>query len=203
MPKENSGASACQVTVVGGGLAGTEAAWQLAERRVPVRLVEMRPHTMTPAHHTGDLAELVCSNSLKSTDENTAAGLLKTELAALGSVVLRVALETQVPAGGALAVDRERFSSRLTELVAAHPLIEIVREDAASLPDGYVVVATGPLTSPSLEPGLASLVGDRLAFFDAASPIVDAETLDRSVVFAQTRYHKAAAADNLNAPTTP
>jgi methylenetetrahydrofolate--tRNA-(uracil-5-)-methyltransferase len=188
------------VTVIGGGLAGTEAAWQLAQRGVPVRLVEMRPTRMTPAHHTGDLAELVCSNSLKSTDPNSAAGLLKHELAALGSVVLAVAEFTCVPAGGALAVDRGAFSTELTHRMESHPNIDVIRAEANSIPDGRVIVATGPLTSPALENALAALVGDRLAFFDAAAPIVDAETLDRSVVFAQSRYDKGGGADYLNAP---
>ena len=188
------------VTVIGGGLAGTEAAWQLAERGVPVRLLEMRPTQMTPAHHTGDLAELVCSNSLKSTDPNSAAGLLKHELTVLGSVVLAVAESTRVPAGGALAVDRGAFSAELTRRMESHPNIEVLRTEADSIPGGRVIVATGPLTSPALERALSTLVGDRLAFFDAAAPIVDAETLDRSVVFAQSRYDKGGGADYLNAP---
>jgi methylenetetrahydrofolate--tRNA-(uracil-5-)-methyltransferase len=188
------------VTVIGGGLAGTEAAWQLAERGVSVRLIEMRPGAMTPAHHTGDLAELVCSNSLKSTDPNSAAGLLKHELAALGSIVLATAEAMRVPAGGALAVDRGRFSAELTRLVESHPNIELVRAEADALPDGRVIVATGPLTSPALEADLSVLVGDQLAFFDAAAPIVEAETIDRSIVFAQSRYDKGGGADYLNAP---
>jgi methylenetetrahydrofolate--tRNA-(uracil-5-)-methyltransferase len=192
-----------QVHVIGGGIAGTEAALQLADRGVRVRLAEMRPHSMTPAHHTADFAELVCSNSLKSQDPDTAAGLLKHELAALGSAVLRVALETQVPAGSALAVDRTRFSARLTDLVEAHPLIEVDRRDVDSLPSkGPVIVATGPLTSPAFEPVLRDLVGDRLAFFDAAAPIIDAQSIDRTVVFAQSRYDRGGGADYLNAPMT-
>jgi methylenetetrahydrofolate--tRNA-(uracil-5-)-methyltransferase len=160
----------------------------------------MRPTTMTPAHHTGDLAELVCSNSLKSTDPDSAAGLLKCELAALGSVVLQVARETRVPAGGALAVDRSLFSARLTALISTHANIELVAAEACAIPDGRVIVATGPLTSPALEGELSRLVGERLAFFDAAAPIVDVETLDREVVFAQSRYDKGEGADYLNAP---
>jgi methylenetetrahydrofolate--tRNA-(uracil-5-)-methyltransferase len=188
------------VTVIGAGLAGTEAAWQLAQRGVPVRLIEMRPTEMTPAHHTGDLAELVCSNSLKSTELDSAAGLLKHELAAFGSIVLAAAECTRVPAGGALAVDRAKFSGELTRRVESHPNIELVRAQARSIPEGRVIVATGPLTSPALEDALAALVGDRLAFFDAAAPIVDAETIDRSIVFAQSRYDKGGGADYLNAP---
>ena len=189
-----------RVTVIGAGIAGTEAVWQLASRGVDVRLIEMRPGSMTPAHHTGDFAELVCSNSLKSTDPASAAGLLKHELGRLESVVLRVAQETAVPAGGALAVDRGAFSGRLTELVTAQPNVEVVRDEASAIPDGPVIVATGPLTSPSLEAALVELVGDRLAFYDAAAPIVEAETLDRSIVFAQSRYDKGTGADYLNAP---
>ena len=188
------------VTVIGAGIAGTEAAWQLARRGVRVRLVEMRPDVMTPAHHTGEFAELVCSNSLKSTDPASAAGLLKWELERLESIVLRVARDTSVPAGGALAVDRVAFSTQLTSLLSAHPNVEVLRADASAIPAGRVVIATGPLTSPGLEPALADLVGDRLAFYDAAAPIVDAETLDRSVIFAQSRYDKGAGADYLNAP---
>jgi len=191
------------VTVIGGGLAGSEAAWQLAIRGVPVRLLEMRPGVMTPAHHTGQLAELVCSNSLKSEDPTTAAGLLKTELEVLGSIVLQVAQETKVAAGTALAVDRGEFSARLTERISAHPLIQVVREQADALPDGHVIIATGPLTSDAFEPVLSALVGaERLAFFDAAAPIVDAETIDRTVVFAASRYGKGGGADYLNAPFT-
>jgi len=190
-----------EVTVVGGGLAGTEAAWQLAERGVRVRLYEMRPTRQTPAHHTGLLAELVCSNSLKSDDVGTAAGLLKHELDALGSIIVRIARENRVPAGAALAVDRERFSAALTALVEAHPLIDLVREELSELPDGPVIVATGPLTSDGFEPVLSQLVGqERLAIFDAAAPVIEAETIDRSVVFAASRYGKGEGADYLNAP---
>ena len=190
-------------TVIGGGLAGTEAAWQLAARGVRVTLIEMRPATMSPAHHSGGLGELVCSNSFKGVDPASAAGLLKQELAALGSVIIETAHETRVAAGGALAVDRDRFSAVLTGKIAAHPLIEVVRREATSLPAGHVIIATGPLTSSSFEPVLADLLGDqRLAFFDAAAPIVDAESLDRDVVFAASRYGKGEGADYLNAPMT-
>jgi methylenetetrahydrofolate--tRNA-(uracil-5-)-methyltransferase len=160
----------------------------------------MRPGHMPPAHHTGALAELVCSNSLKSLDPDTAAGLLKHELRALGSIVLRAAEATRVPAGGALAVDRGRFSEFLTQRVEEHPLIELVREEVHALPDGPAIIATGPLTSPDLEAALTRLVGKELAFFDAAAPIVEAETIDRHVVFAQSRYDKGEGADYLNAP---
>lgn len=189
------------VTVIGGGLAGVEAALQLATRDVPVALVEMRPSTMTPAHHGGGLAELVCSNSLKSDDPTTAAGLLKAELDALGCFVLDVARSTRVPAGAALAVDRSRFSDELTARVEAHPLIEVVRQEACVIPSGHVIVATGPLTSPALEAEIAKCTGSsHLAFYDAAAPIVDAATLNRDIVFAASRYGKGEGADYLNAP---
>lgn len=190
------------VTVIGAGLAGSEAAYQLASRGVRVRLVEMRPHATTGAHHTGLFGELVCSNSLKSEDPDTAAGLLKQELSALGSIVLACARETRVAAGGALAVDRERFSTRLTEIITGHPLIELERREADGVPrTGPVIIATGPLTSTAFEDTLASIVGERLSFFDAAAPIVDAESIDRRIVFAQSRYDKNGA-DYLNAPMT-
>lgn len=191
------------VTIVGGGLAGSEAAWHLAIRGVTVRLVEMRPVRMSPAHHTADLGELVCSNSLKSENPDSAAGLLKSELSAMGSLVLGVAHETRVPAGGALAVDRTEFGRLLTARLEGHPNIRIVRQESAAIPRGRVIVATGPLTSEAFEGALAELVGaDRLAFFDAAAPIVDADSLDRTVVFAQSRYDKGETADYLNAPMT-
>lgn len=189
------------VVVVGGGLAGTEAAWQLAARDIPVTLLEMRPVSMTPAHHGAGLAELVCSNSLKSDDPSTAAGLLKRELGDLGSVVLSAARATRVPAGAALAVDRAAFSEHLTARVSQHPLIQVHRTEARELPGGPAIIATGPLTSPALEEALARLLGrDMLSFFDAAAPIVDAQTLDCDVVFAASRYGKGGGADYLNAP---
>ena len=189
------------VTVVGAGLAGSEAAWQLATRGVPVTLVEMRPDVTGPAHRTGDFGELVCSNSLKNEDVDTAAGLLKHELEALGSIVLDVARATRVPAGSALAVDRERFSAELTRRVSEHPLVAVVRAEAREIPPGRVIIATGPLTSATLEPAIVELTGAAgLAFYDAAAPIVDAESIDRSVVFAASRYGKGEGADYLNAP---
>lgn len=190
------------VTVIGGGLAGCEAAWQLAIRGIDVRLIEMRPDTSGPAHHGGDLGELVCSNSLKSTDPNTAAGVLKSELRCLGSLVLEVAEHNRVAAGGSLAVDREAFSAELTRRVTEHPRIEVVRQEARSLPEGPVIVATGPLTSAGFEPVLANLVGaEMLAFYDAAAPVVSADSLEQGELFAQSRYDKGGA-DYLNAPLT-
>lgn len=188
------------ITVIGGGLAGSEAAYQLAVRGLPVRLVEMRPSPAAAAHRTGLLGELVCSNSMKSTDPDTAAGMLKRELEGLGSVVLACARATSVPAGGALAVDRDAFAALLTRIVTGLPDVELVREEATSLPDGHVIIATGPLTSPGMESALRDLVGgERLAFYDAAAPIVDATTVDPDICFAQSRYDKGGA-DYLNCP---
>ncbi len=190
-----------RILVIGAGLAGTEAAWQLAERGVPVTLHEMRPTTMGPAHATGNAAELVCSNSFKGTDPSSATGTLKLELEALGSLVMKLTRETSVPAGAALAVDRDRFSQAATQRLAAHPLIELVRGEVTAVPEGRVIVATGPLTSPAMEESLSALIGpDRLAFFDAAAPIIDAATIDRDVAFAASRYGKGGGADYLNCP---
>ena len=189
------------VTVVGGGLAGCECALALAAWGIPVRLFEQRPGGVAPAHHGDGLAELVCSNSLKSTRPNSAAGLLKEELRCMGSRLLRIADECAVPAGGALAVDRARFSRAVTEAVESAPLIELVREEVTEIPRGRVVIAAGPLCSPSLSEALSRLVGsERLAFFDAAAPIVDAETIDMSVAFAQSRYEDSGGGDYLNCP---
>lgn len=189
------------VVIIGGGLAGCEAAWQLACRGVPVRLVEMRPIVGTPVHHGDGLAELVCSNSLKSLDPASAAGLLKSELVMLGSFVLSCAYTARVPAGGALAVDRDVFSTLVTDRIEAHPLITLERREAVEVPSGRVIVATGPLTSDALTVALSAVLGEtRLAFYDAAAPIVDATSLDRDVLFAQSRYDKGDTADYLNAP---
>ena len=189
------------VTVVGGGLAGSECALQLAKRGVKVRLYEQRPCASAPAHHTDALAELVCSNSLKSDDAKTAAGTLKRELEAMGSELIACAREAAVPAGGALAVDRVRFSGLVTERVVSSPNIELVREEVTTLPKGPCVIAAGPLCSPALAESLMHrLGGASLAFFDAAAPIVAAESLDRSIVFSQSRYDKGSGADYLNCP---
>lgn len=191
------------VTVVGGGLAGSECALALAKRGVPVRLCEMRPDVCSPAHHTGRLAELVCSNSLKSTREDSAAGLLKRELRMLGSDLLACAERAAVPAGGALAVDRDRFSAYVEELVGAAENIEVVRGEVADIPEGPAVIAAGPLCSPALAEKIHALVGgEALSFYDAAAPIVDAATIDRSVLFTQSRYGEAGEGDYLNAPFT-
>ncbi|MDZ4063931.1 MAG: methylenetetrahydrofolate--tRNA-(uracil(54)-C(5))-methyltransferase (FADH(2)-oxidizing) TrmFO [Coriobacteriia bacterium] len=190
------------VTVIGAGLAGTEAALQLARRGVSVTLIEMRPVVPSAAHETDLLGELVCSNSFKSDDPITAAGQLKREIALLGSEVLRIARQSSVPAGAALAVDRTVFGAALTALVVASPNIELRREEATEIPSsGPVIVASGPLTSPALQKALEQFVGpDRLAFFDAAAPIVDGSSVDPDVAFAASRYGKGGGADYLNCP---
>ncbi len=194
-----------KVTVIGGGLAGSECALALTARGVPVRLVEQRPGGDAPAHHTDGLAELVCSNSLKSTNPESAAGILKGELHTLGSRLLPLAEACAVPAGGALAVDRAAFSRSVTEAVGSEPLIELVREEATFIPDGPVVVAAGPLCSDALFSAVSDLLEAHgtpgsLSFFDAAAPIVDASTIDRSVVFTQSRYGAEGEGDYLNCP---
>jgi methylenetetrahydrofolate--tRNA-(uracil-5-)-methyltransferase len=190
------------VTVVGGGLAGSEAAWQIARRGVPVRLYEMRPAQPTPVHQTDRLAELVCSNSLKSLELSTAHGLLKEEMARLGSLIVECAFANRVPAGGALAVDRDRFARAVTSALEAEPNVEIVREEVREVPGaGIVVLAVGPLVSESLAASIADLTGQGyLYFFDAISPIIEAESIDRSVVFASSRYGKGDGDDYLNCP---
>ncbi len=188
------------VTVIGGGLAGCEAAWQLARRGVPVRLYEMRPVQLTAAHHTDQLAELVCSNSFRSDSLDAAVGLLKEEMRRLGSLVMAVAGRTKVPAGSALAVDRELFARELTAAISARPEITVVREELCELPDGLTIVATGPLTSPALTRCLQAVLGeDYLYFYDAIAPIVSADSVDRGVVFSASRYGKGGD-DYLNCP---
>ena len=189
------------VTVIGGGLAGSEAAWQAAEIGCSIELWEMRPVKETPAHRTEHFAELVCSNSLGNRSLETASGLLKEELRRLGSVVLRCADVNSVPAGGALGVAREDFSRAVTEAVHAHPNIEIVRGEATNLPDGPTVVATGPLTSEALVEKIEALSGETLYFYDAASPIVHRDSLDDAIIYRASRYGKGEAA-YLNCPMT-
>ena len=188
------------VTIVGGGFAGVEAAWQAAERGAQVKLYEMRPRQSTPAHKTGDLAELVCSNSLKADSITTASGLLKAELRSLGSLVLRVADACRIPAGQALAVDREAFAREITGLIESHPRIILTREEVRSIPSGDpVVLATGPLTSPKLAASLAKMTGEaHLYFYDAVSPIVDGETIDYDAAFFASRYGKGETDGYLN-----
>ena len=190
-----------RVTIIGGGLAGSEAAWQAAERGVKVRLFEMRPARPTPAHQSANLAEIVCSNSLKTDEPGTAPYLLKEELRRGGSLLITVAHETSVPAGSALAVDRELFSEKVTQRIASHPNIEVSREEIQTLPsEGPVVIATGPLTSPALTEEISKLTGaGQLYFYDAISPVVDAETIDTAVAFRAARYGKGGD-DYLNCP---
>jgi methylenetetrahydrofolate--tRNA-(uracil-5-)-methyltransferase len=187
------------VTIIGGGLAGSEAAWQAAELGCSVELREMRPVKQTPAHHTDSFAELVCSNSLGNRSLETASGLLKEELRRLGSVVLRCADANSVPAGGALGVAREDFARAVTEAVHAHPHIEVVRKEATGIPDGPTVVATGPLTSDKLVEKIEALSGETLYFYDAASPIIFRDSLDEGVIYRASRYGKGEAA-YLNCP---
>lgn len=191
------------ITIIGGGLAGTEAAWQIARAGLSVILYEMRPHRPSPAHHTAELAELVCSNSFGAKASDRATGLLHHELRALGSLIISTADRHQVPAGGALAVDRARFSRDLTQTLEAHPLITIRREELLHLPEtGIVVLATGPLTSEALSTELQRFTGlDYLSFFDAASPIVVGESINREVAFLASRYDRGEAA-YLNCPFT-
>lgn len=187
------------IIVIGGGLAGSEAAWQIAERNIKVTLYEMRPATLTGAHVTDHLAELVCSNSLGSNQADRASGVLKNELRRLSSLLVECAEETALPAGAALAVDREAFAKRVTEKIAAHPNIELIRKEVTEIPPAPVVVASGPLTSEGLSKSIAGLSGDEhLFFFDAISPIVRAESVDMSVAFRASRYGK-----NSDSPTNP
>lgn len=189
------------ITVIGGGLAGTEATWQIAQAGIPVTLYEMRPVVKSPAHHSEELAELVCSNSFGADAVDRAAGLLHEELRTLDSIVIRTADRHKVPAGGALAVDRGVFSQELTNTLANHPLITLKREEIKAIPsDGIVVLATGPLTSPPLAQELQNLTGmDYLNFFDAASPIIVGESINKEIAFLASRYDKGEAA-YLNCP---
>jgi methylenetetrahydrofolate--tRNA-(uracil-5-)-methyltransferase len=184
------------VRVIGGGLAGSEAAWQIASRGVPVTLYEMRPIRPTAVHKTDRLAELVCSNSFRGDKLDNAVGLLKEEMRRLGSLVMRAAEDSRVPAGAALAVDRERFAETITGAIAGHPRITVCREEVTAIPQASasapVIVATGPLTSEALSSDIARLVGSaQLYFYDAISPIVQAETIDRSKVFRQSRWDRS------------
>ena len=188
------------ITVIGGGLAGSEAAWQIAQSGLAVRLYEMRPVRPTAAHHTDGFAELVCSNSLRSASLTTAVGLLKQEMRHLGSLIMRAADASRVPAGQALAVDREVFSRTVGQALSGHPLIEIRRQEVDRLPSGVTVVATGPLTSSALSARLQALLGrDYLYFYDAISPIIQADSINQAVVFRASRYDRGGD-DYLNCP---
>ena len=189
-----------QVSVIGAGLAGCECAVVLAERGIGVRLFEMKPSRRSPAHRSDGFAELVCSNSLRSDKLDNAVGLLKQELRCLGSIIMRCADATSVPAGGALAVDRELFSKAVTEAILSNPNIEVVTEEVTSIPEGPTVIATGPLTDGKLLTAIEELLGDSLHFFDAAAPIVTAESLNMERIFAASRYDRGS--DYLNCPMT-
>jgi len=189
-----------EVTVIGAGLAGSECAWQLARRGIRVRLVEMKPHKMTPAHVSSDFAELVCSNSLRSDELTNAVGLLKEEMRRMGSLIMESAEKHRVAAGGALAVDRTGFSAYITEKLRAHPNITVVEEEATAIPDGEVVVASGPLTSDALADYIGKLCAqDDLHFYDAVAPIVTLESVDMDHAWFGSRYDKGTA-DYVNCP---
>ncbi|GMC03367.1 methylenetetrahydrofolate--tRNA-(uracil-5-)-methyltransferase TrmFO [Enterococcus thailandicus] len=190
------------VNVIGAGLAGSEAAWQIAQAGVPVRLYEMRPVKSTEAHHTENFAELVCSNSLRGNSLANAVGLLKEEMRRLNSVVITSADETAVPAGGALAVDRDSFSETITRKVKEHPLVTVINEEITKIPEGNTVIATGPLTSHPLAEAIKEFNGsDGFYFYDAAAPIIDKSTIDMDKVYLKSRYDKGEAA-YLNCPMT-
>ena len=184
-----------KVTVVGAGLAGCEAAWQLVKRKIPVRLVEMRPKTSSSAHHSENFAELVCSNSLRSDSLNNAVGILKEEMRHLDSIIMESAEATRVPAGSALAVDRQAFSRRITEQLKQHPLIEVVQEEATQIPDGPCIIASGPLTSDALSKAIQEYThADYFHFYDAAAPIIEKDSIDFSKAYIKSRYDKGEAA---------
>lgn len=189
------------VIVIGAGLAGSEAAWQLAERGMEVELYEMRPLKLTPAHCTDKLAELVCSNSLRAAGLENAAGLLKEEMRRLGSLIMAVADQTTVPAGGALAVDRHLFAETITQKISHHPLIALIRKEVQEIPrDKVVIVASGPLTSDALATDIQKLTGvQALSFFDAAAPIVELDSVNMNIAFWASRYNRGEA-DYLNCP---
>jgi len=188
-----------EVSVIGAGLAGCEAAWRLAQEGINVRLYEMKPEKFTPAHKYKGFAELVCSNSLKAARLESAAGLLKYEMELLGSLTVPCAKENSVEAGGALAVDRERFSDAVTEKITSHPLIEVIGGEVTELPEGTVIIATGPLTSGAMADVIRELCGDGLSFYDAAAPIVTFDSLDKEKVFFASRYDRGDA-DYINCP---
>jgi methylenetetrahydrofolate--tRNA-(uracil-5-)-methyltransferase len=189
-----------RVTVIGAGLAGSEAAWQIAQSGVSVTLYEMRPGRMTPAHKSDQFAELVCSNSLRAANVENAVGLLKEEMRLLNSLIMQAADANKLPAGGALAVDREDFSAYITQQLSQHPLVEVVREEVTIIPDGIVVFASGPLTSSALSTTIQELTGNQgLYFYDAAAPIVVGDSLDMDVIYRASRYGKGDD-DYLNCP---
>ena len=192
-----------KVNIIGAGLAGSEAAWQLIQRGIPVRLYEMRPKKYSPAHHTDNFGELVCSNSLRANNIENAVGLLKEELRRMDSLIMRCADENQVPAGGALAVDREKFSAQITQILTSHPLVEVIYEEVTEIPeDEITIIATGPLTDGAMAEYVKQATSqDDLYFYDAAAPIVTAESINYDKAFWASRYDKGDA-DYLNCPMT-
>lgn len=191
-----------KVTIVGAGLAGCEAAWQLVKRNIPVRLIEMRPAKMTPAHKSEYFCELVCSNSLRSNEITSAVGLLKEEMRQFDSLILRAADQYRIPAGSALAVDRENFSKEITSILKQHPLVEVVCEEVTSIPEGYCIVASGPLTSDALSLSIQNLLHEEdFHFYDAAAPIIYKDSIDFSKAYYKSRYDKDEAS-YINCPLT-
>ena len=193
------------ITIIGGGLAGCEAAWQSAQRGVPVLLYEMKPHRFSPAHENGNLAELVCSNSLRAARVDSAVGLLKEEMRRLGSLIIQAADATNVPAGSALAVDRSRFAAWISARIENHPAIQVLRQEVQILPaadeHSPLIIAAGPLATPELANELARITGsEHLAFYDAIAPIVAAESLDMDIVFRKSRWDEDTPGDYLNCP---
>lgn len=190
-----------KATVIGAGLAGVEAAWQLAKAGIPVKLIEMKPVKFSPAHTSEGFAELICSNSLKAERVGSAAGLLKAEMRRFGSLCMECADLTKVPAGGALAVDRDLFSEEITKRILANPLIEVEHREVTEIPDNdTVIIAAGPLASDSLASSIKDLCGEGLSFFDAAAPIVTAESIDMESAFTQSRYDRGGESDYINCP---
>ena len=187
------------VHVIGAGLAGVEAAYQVAKNGINVKLYEMRPVKMTPAHHTGNFAELVCSNSLRGDNFNNAVGVLKNEMEKLDSVIIKFARENSVPAGGALAVDREAFSKAVTDFISNHPLIEVVHEEVTTLPEGPTIIASGPLTSDALSNEIKDLLGEE--YFDAAAPIIEKDSVNFDIAYYKSRYDKGEN-EYINCPMT-
>jgi len=188
------------ITVIGAGLAGAEAAYQIAKKGIKVKLYEMRPHKDALAHHTDKFGELVCSNSLKSNALDNAAGLLKQEMREMGSLIIEVADACKVEAGQALAVDRELFSSKITEIIKSNPLIEVINEEVTKLPEGIVIIATGPLTSSLFAEEIKKVTNeDSLYFYDAAAPLVNKDSIDFSKAYYKSRYDKGSA-DYINCP---
>ena len=190
------------VHVIGAGLAGVEAAYQVAKNGINVKLYEMRPVKMTPAHHTGNFAELVCSNSLRGDNFNNAVGVLKNEMEKLDSVIIKFARENSVPAGGALAVDREAFSKAVTDFISNHPLIEVVHEEVTTLPEGPTIIASGPITSDALSNEIKDLLGEEyFYFFDAAAPIIEKDSVNFDIAYYKSRYDKGEN-EYINCPMT-